>query len=1441
MWLGLMENTKKRRIHILKSIMGLDDYVILEQTGRGSYGRVNKARHRATGTIVAMKFIDKKQRKEKEVAGIRREIEILTSLQHENIICMYDSFETENEFVVVMEFARGELYDILEDDKSLPEQQVRVIAKQLVRALHYLHMNRIIHRDMKPQNILIGKNGAVKLADFGFARTLSQQTVVLTSIKGTPLYMAPELVQEQPYNLSVDLWSLGCICYELYYSKPPFFTQNIYQLIDQIKKDPVRFPDPISPEFKSFLRGLLTKNAAQRLNWASGLLGHPFVADTPQDALARSVAAAQNRSVRQKLENLGCIRVCRQFTNNNNNSANNRSNSPSPNNNNNNADENNNSKLRLDAQSLQSHQTMLSQQGGGNSCAAVLGGAGAVLSEDPHQRQQQQQQKRFQQQTEAVVASARMAMRNSISLKMEKGFSRMVLDTIKSPAVTPAQLLEALTLAEQSTLTVVVNPLHSSIFLTRLGQDFFARIVDLIASAPSKFIPPATSTSQSSTCAVAIAGKTLDEQEAIFTKALSLLRLFVHPEGAASLAPFPARGMHEEAVALLRLRSECRIELNVRQMAKQAVMDNKQGAAIRALLLCAAASPVSEQQSSAGVTMSVVYKNIQNKGHALAVLLQVARGSAEGAALVAQCSDFYPTMGAMIEQRLFEEHSCSAEFAPWRPVAVQFLVAMSTYWDIRDLIKVVNEAVSEFCDDRSPSQSPQYAEDANNNNDNDNIMASKNNGNRQQGDADVGFRAAICSLMQIMLSSSEQKLAKSSGGRASSSSAGGAGAGTPLAQPPGSSSGGGGGNAHQMFNLASPPGMTNAVGGSGAIPSLLHNSAGGGSGAAAGQQAPPQTLFTFGPAHLHFVLGLVESVLTRRRAVVSSRPCGSMFGLPDAGLLDDAAWCFGALYRAATTAAMMTPLTPLAAAGVAGSPNAAAPQQQQQQIVQPFGECVIGSALVAPLLLSAAPFFESDGGAFHALLAILHGGSCDASIPGFDLSPLGTRYVLKAIADATAFQQHLSPVRSLSCLLECAPLALLPAELPSPFPHHQSTAMMINNHNNNSNNNNNHIDASSSSSSAAVAISLVTRVLSSDWLQALEWWPSECGGGLVGARTVIHLTVDLLMFTQQPLQPPSHYLSNADAAAAAAADAARVSSSFQTHLLNERVLERLFQAIDRLSVTERGNAFGLATKLVMASPAFVGSFADVGGMQPARMQSLLQPHSPCRGDALSILCHLSRSSKDVYSSINDAGVYPQLLQIVQRDASDVLRARVCNLVGNLCKHNAALYLPLKQAGLIAEMVNRCSAAVEPDENARKFACFAVGNGAFHSDVLYADLARAVPAIVALLKSSDDKTRQNAAGALGNLVRNGTQLISVLAEHRAVQELVNSLESRDSTAGLKKIVVFSLGTLAQLDPCRALINVQQVQNAMAASAAAIQSDLTFAKYVQRLKAKLPGLQ
>ncbi len=260
----------------------MQNYVDLRLIGEGSFGKVYKGRRKQTGQVVAIKFIKKKGKTEKELANLREEIEILKKLRHQNIILMIDWFETKTEFGVVTEYAQGELFEILEEDKKMGEEQIRKIAIQLSQALNYLHSNRIIHRDMKPQNILIGSDGFIKLCDFGFARIMSSSTVVLTSIKGTPLYMAPELVQERPYNHSVDLWSFGIILYELFVGQPPFFTSQLCSLIKLIVKKSVKYPDTMSRNFKNFLKGILIKEPEKRMKWGD-ILSHPFLTKTNID------------------------------------------------------------------------------------------------------------------------------------------------------------------------------------------------------------------------------------------------------------------------------------------------------------------------------------------------------------------------------------------------------------------------------------------------------------------------------------------------------------------------------------------------------------------------------------------------------------------------------------------------------------------------------------------------------------------------------------------------------------------------------------------------------------------------------------------------------------------------------------------------------------------------------------------------------------------------------------------------------------------------------------------------------------------------------------------------------------------------------------------------------------------------------------------------------
>ncbi|XP_052750658.1 serine/threonine-protein kinase fused [Galleria mellonella] len=269
----------------------MESYVVISFIGEGSFGRVFKAKHKETDAVVALKVIRKKGRSSKDLKNLRQECDIQRQLKHPNIIRMIDSFDTESELIVVTEYAERELHSILAKEGCLNEEQVKKITWDLVSALYYLHSHRVLHRDLKPQNVLIDSNGQAKLCDFGLARIMTNATHILTSIKGTPLYMAPELIEEKPYDHLADLWSLGCIVYELIAGQPPFCTLSLWQLVRMIRHKPVQWPSFISVEARSFLQGLLHKDPLKRLSWPE-ILKHEFVAGhvliLPEDVQSES-------------------------------------------------------------------------------------------------------------------------------------------------------------------------------------------------------------------------------------------------------------------------------------------------------------------------------------------------------------------------------------------------------------------------------------------------------------------------------------------------------------------------------------------------------------------------------------------------------------------------------------------------------------------------------------------------------------------------------------------------------------------------------------------------------------------------------------------------------------------------------------------------------------------------------------------------------------------------------------------------------------------------------------------------------------------------------------------------------------------------------------------------------------------------------------------------
>jgi fused-like protein len=263
--------------------MSLADYDVLERIGEGSFGRVHRGRRRFTGQFVALKFIATAARAPDELAALRSEVAILRRLDHPHIVLLLDCFETRADIVCVTELCHGELLGVLAADGALARPAAARVAAQLVSALAYLAAAGVMHRDLKPQNVLVGARGAVKLADFGFACELHGGAgggALLHSIKGTPLYMAPELFAAGSYTPSADVWALGALVFELAAGRPPFYAASLAELLKVIVADaPVELPREWDgdEDLRDFVRACLARDPAARPSW-DALARHPFVA-----------------------------------------------------------------------------------------------------------------------------------------------------------------------------------------------------------------------------------------------------------------------------------------------------------------------------------------------------------------------------------------------------------------------------------------------------------------------------------------------------------------------------------------------------------------------------------------------------------------------------------------------------------------------------------------------------------------------------------------------------------------------------------------------------------------------------------------------------------------------------------------------------------------------------------------------------------------------------------------------------------------------------------------------------------------------------------------------------------------------------------------------------------------------------------------------------------
>ncbi|KEG09738.1 rac serine-threonine kinase [Trypanosoma grayi] len=269
--------------------VSVHDFELLTVVGLGSFGRVMRVRHKATGNIYAMKILDKQQVvQHKMVSHTNAEKLILSEIAHPFVVKMHYAFQTRRHLILVLEFlCGGELFFHLQRCKRFSEQRARFYAAEIGMAVDYIHSRNVLYRDLKPENLVLDRDGHVVLTDFGLAKRELADDARTHTFCGTPEYMAPELVQKSGHTTAVDWWSLGVFLYEMVHGLPPFYSQNVAEMYDMILHKPLVFPPHFSPELKALLQRLLEKDPAKRMTSGAEFRAHPFFSGLDFDMLLR--------------------------------------------------------------------------------------------------------------------------------------------------------------------------------------------------------------------------------------------------------------------------------------------------------------------------------------------------------------------------------------------------------------------------------------------------------------------------------------------------------------------------------------------------------------------------------------------------------------------------------------------------------------------------------------------------------------------------------------------------------------------------------------------------------------------------------------------------------------------------------------------------------------------------------------------------------------------------------------------------------------------------------------------------------------------------------------------------------------------------------------------------------------------------------------------------
>lgn len=268
------EARKKTMMHEID--IEFKDLEILRTLGTGTFGRVKLVRHKNNDQVYALKIMQKAQVVSfKQTVNVLNEKNLLSMCDHPFILKLHQAFKDKQNLYLLMEMVQGgELFGYLHcserEKEYIPEDDARFFTSNVLLALEYLHERDIVYRDLKPENLLIGHDGYIKVADFGFAKLVPNRTYTLC---GTPEYLAPELVLGKGHNKGVDYWALGVLIYEMVVGHSPFAAScanDQMQICRNIVNGNLYFPNWVSSDCKKLIQKFLTNDTSKRLGTTHG-------------------------------------------------------------------------------------------------------------------------------------------------------------------------------------------------------------------------------------------------------------------------------------------------------------------------------------------------------------------------------------------------------------------------------------------------------------------------------------------------------------------------------------------------------------------------------------------------------------------------------------------------------------------------------------------------------------------------------------------------------------------------------------------------------------------------------------------------------------------------------------------------------------------------------------------------------------------------------------------------------------------------------------------------------------------------------------------------------------------------------------------------------------------------------------------------------------------